>query len=214
MRQDIMWDAREVDLRSQFIDATEFHGQTTTPPSSTAISEGILFQSGLFTAQSYDNVAGDLTGGDSSGALGGPVNLYDSLPSRAVFDPVIQGDSDTCLNFAPRSMQVSLEIFPARTLAPAPGAFGQLVCPGDPAIRASTCLIFVTQLYIAPLFATPTTGNAMQKAKRESIARGEAIFTGQNKTFTINDVPALTTSRRVSPLQAHPARPATITPTQ
>jgi len=185
-RQDIMWDAREPDLRSQFIDATEFHGQTTTPPDLTSIEQGVLFQSGLFTAQTYDYLAGDLTGSDSSGALGGPVNLYDSLASRAIFDPVIQGGSDACIDYI------------ATLTSPYPfvpgvlplGAFGQLVCPGEPAIGAVNLPKFVTQLFTA--FANPTTGSKTQKAKRESIARGEAIFTGQAVTFTINDVPGFT----------------------
>jgi len=37
------------------------------------IAQGVTFQNGNFTAQSYDLLAGDLTGGDGSGALGGPI---------------------------------------------------------------------------------------------------------------------------------------------
>ena len=74
---DIMWDAREPNLESQFIDATLFHGQTTLPPDPTSVTQGVLFQSGIFTAQSYNFLTGDLTGGDGSGVFGGPKNLYD-----------------------------------------------------------------------------------------------------------------------------------------
>jgi len=82
-----MWDAREPNLLQQFIDATEFHGQTTTPPTQTEITQGVLFQQGIFTAQSFDNTALDLTGGDGSGALGGPENLYESRLDPTVDEP-------------------------------------------------------------------------------------------------------------------------------
>jgi cytochrome c peroxidase len=74
---DIMWDAREASLQSQFLDATRIHAQAT--PAQVAdvtgamITEGVTFQNGNFTAQSYDLRAGDLTGGDGSGAQGGPI---------------------------------------------------------------------------------------------------------------------------------------------
>jgi len=177
-RQDIMWDAREPDLKSQFIDATEFHGQTKTAPNTADISQGILFQSGLFAAQTYNNVAGDLTGADGSGALGGPVYLYDSIPSRAGFNFILQQNT-ACIDFTP-----AIQPFPGFGLsAPAPGAFDQLVCPGDPAIG-----IPVTALFTA--FANPPAGNPMQIAMRESIARGEALFNG-GAALTINNVPGL-----------------------
>ena len=73
---DIMWDAREPNLETQFINATLFHGQTAIAPDAASIAQGVQFQSGMFTAQSSGYLAGDLTGGDSSGAQGGPVNLY------------------------------------------------------------------------------------------------------------------------------------------
>lgn len=82
--ENIMWDGREPDLRSQFIDATQFHGQTTATPSEAQQDQGVLFQQGIFTAQTYDHIAQDL---DSHGGNGGPVlmpGLYpdgqDSLP--------------------------------------------------------------------------------------------------------------------------------------
>jgi len=186
-RQDIMWDAREVDLAHQFVDATEFHGQTTVPPDQLAIQQGILFQSGLFTAQSYDNVAGDLTGGDGSGALGGPFNLYVSISSRlGSFElfPRAPVQQLACVDFTS-----AIAPLPDSGLSgPAPGAVGQLVCPGEPAIGLPPLPLFVTQLYSA--FAGPTTTNA-KKAKRESIARGEALFNGKTLQFNVFNVTGL-----------------------
>ena len=74
---DIMWDAREPSLQSQFLDATLVHAQATPAQAAAVtagmIAQGVTFQNGNFTAQSYDLLAGDLTGGDGSGALGGPI---------------------------------------------------------------------------------------------------------------------------------------------
>jgi cytochrome c peroxidase len=72
----IMWDTREPNLESQFIDATLVHAQGLVPPTSTQAQEGAAFQLGDFTAQSSDSVAGDLTGQDGSGVMGGPSQLY------------------------------------------------------------------------------------------------------------------------------------------
>jgi cytochrome c peroxidase len=76
----IMWDAREPSLEQQFIDATEFHGQASDPSILHPLdpAEGAAFQQGVFAEQTLDFVGGDLTGGDGSGALGGPVNLFES----------------------------------------------------------------------------------------------------------------------------------------
>jgi cytochrome c peroxidase len=76
----IMWDASEPSLESQFIDATEFHGQAGDPTILHPLdaTEGAAFQQGIFAEQTLDFVAGDLTGADGSGALGGPVNLFES----------------------------------------------------------------------------------------------------------------------------------------
>ena len=68
----IMWDEREPNLQSQFIDATLGHAQAGAPPSSAEVDQGVNFEVGLFTAQNFSNQAGKLT---ASGATGGPVNL-------------------------------------------------------------------------------------------------------------------------------------------
>ncbi len=81
---DIMWDAREVDLKAQYIDATEFHGQTTIPPDEISTEQAVQFQTGMFVAQSYDRLAGDLSGGDRSGVQGGPFNLFNIRQSSPI----------------------------------------------------------------------------------------------------------------------------------
>ncbi len=68
----IMWDGREPSLDSQFIDATLGHAQATAPPTNDQVRQGVGFETGLFTAQSFSNAAGSLSAGL---ALGGPVNL-------------------------------------------------------------------------------------------------------------------------------------------
>jgi cytochrome c peroxidase len=82
---DIMWDAREPSLESQFVDAAQNHAQANqrqlkvlTAP---ALAQAVGFENGLFMGQSYDLSADDLTGGDGSGALGGALALTNgSLP--------------------------------------------------------------------------------------------------------------------------------------
>jgi len=85
----IMWDTREPSLESQFVDATLTHAQAAAPPSQTQAAQGAAFQSGSFTAQTYNFVSGDLTGADGSGATGGPVALYNysntTLPGKNPF---------------------------------------------------------------------------------------------------------------------------------
>lgn len=159
---DIMWDAREQNLRTQFIDATLFHGQTDMAPDDSAVTQGVQFQAGMFIGQSFDNWAMDLTGGDGSGALGGPINLYNSRQSSC-------------------STQSTLS--------------GELVCPGIKQKTKGDDGITVnlgSQLYDA--FATPTIKNPLREAQRESIARGEAIFS--TKVFVINNVAGLNDIKR------------------
>ena len=68
----IMWDGREPDLKTQALDATMVHAQSTTPPTDTQLQQIVTLESSLFTAQSADTQAGDLT---AQGANGGPVFL-------------------------------------------------------------------------------------------------------------------------------------------
>ena len=68
----IMWDGREPDLKTQALDATTVHAQPTTPPTDAQLTQIVSLESSLFTAQSEDAQAGDLT---AQGANGGPVFL-------------------------------------------------------------------------------------------------------------------------------------------
>ncbi len=68
----IMWDGREPDLKTQAKDATMVHALPSTPPTDAQLQQIVTLESSLFTAQSADNQAGDLT---AQGANGGPVFL-------------------------------------------------------------------------------------------------------------------------------------------
>jgi cytochrome c peroxidase len=72
----IMWDGREPSLQQQAIDATLGHAQATTPPTSAQQQEIVNFESGVFTAQLFDNKAKVL---NADGATGGPVALQKQL---------------------------------------------------------------------------------------------------------------------------------------
>jgi cytochrome c peroxidase len=68
----IMWDGREPSLASQAVDATLGHAQADAAPNPAQQAEIVAFESGIFTAQVFDNNAGTL---HEDGALGGPVAL-------------------------------------------------------------------------------------------------------------------------------------------
>jgi cytochrome c peroxidase len=72
----IMWDGREPNLQQQAIDATLGHAQATTPPTSAQQQEIVNFESGVFTAQLFDNKVKVL---NIDGATGGPVALQKQL---------------------------------------------------------------------------------------------------------------------------------------
>jgi len=74
----IMWDGREPNLSSQAVDATLGHAQANAAPSASQQQQIVKFESGLFTAQSFDNAAQAL---DANGATGGPVDLQGELAS-------------------------------------------------------------------------------------------------------------------------------------
>lgn len=94
----IMWDGREPTLLSQALDATLGHAQANAPPSTSQQQQIVNFESGLFTAQSFDNAAKDL---DANGANGGPVDLQRQLASFfiGINDPL--GSNPTGAQFNP-----------------------------------------------------------------------------------------------------------------
>jgi cytochrome c peroxidase len=72
----IMWDGREPTLTQQSIDATLIHAQGSAAPTAAQQQQIVNFESGVFTAQTFDNNATDLT---AAGAKGGPDTLPDLM---------------------------------------------------------------------------------------------------------------------------------------
>ena len=73
----IMWDGREPSLAQQSVDATLGHAQANAAPTTAQQQQIVNFESGLFTAQLYDNNAKYL---NAAGATGGPAALASLLP--------------------------------------------------------------------------------------------------------------------------------------
>jgi len=97
----IMFDGREPSLQSQAIDATLTHAQGNPPgPTMDQVSQIVAFESGIFTAQVFDNEGHSL---HDRNATGGPAALFAELskffigindplghnPTGAPFDPNI-----------------------------------------------------------------------------------------------------------------------------
>jgi|SRR5665213_177349 len=72
----VMWDGREPTLTQQSIDATLTHAQGNAVPTAAQQQQIVGFESGIFTAQIFDNSARDLT---AAGANGGPDALASLL---------------------------------------------------------------------------------------------------------------------------------------
>jgi hypothetical protein len=83
----IMWDGREPSLSSQSVDATLIHaqGDPTKPPTAVQQGEIVAFETGLFTAQTFDDNADVL---NAAGALGGPVALSLQKFFIGINDPI------------------------------------------------------------------------------------------------------------------------------
>jgi len=73
----IMWDGREPTLAQQAIDATLGHAQAIAAPSAPQQQQIVNFETGIFTAQLFDNKAKFF---NDDGASGGPVALQKLLP--------------------------------------------------------------------------------------------------------------------------------------
>ena len=72
----IMWDGREPSLLSQANDATLGHAQAKVPLTPAQQQQIVAFETGLFTAQAFDDAATALT---DAGAKGGPAALAQQL---------------------------------------------------------------------------------------------------------------------------------------
>ena len=89
----VMWDGREstpnggleFDLRTQARDATLTHAQAATSPTDAQLAEIVAFQTGIFTAQVFDNKAKFLTGDN---ATGGPIALASQEFFIGINDPL------------------------------------------------------------------------------------------------------------------------------
>lgn len=89
----VMWDGRESSIESLIADdlahqansATRGHAQAFEDITADQAQQIVEFESGLFTAQSYNVVAGDLAAG---GARGGPVTLSEQPFFLGINDPV------------------------------------------------------------------------------------------------------------------------------
>src|SRR5260370_21501293 len=67
-----MWDGREPSLAQQSIDATLIHAQATAAPTADQQKQIVDFETGIFTAQIFDDDAGRL---HARSATGGPIAL-------------------------------------------------------------------------------------------------------------------------------------------
>ncbi len=94
----IMWDGREPSLAQQSVDATLIHAQAAAAPTADQQKQIVDFETGIFTAQIFDDEAGRLHAG---GATGGPIALSLELAKFfvGVNDPV--GLNPTGLPFDP-----------------------------------------------------------------------------------------------------------------
>jgi hypothetical protein len=84
-----MWDGREPDLQTQAKDATLVHTQPAGPPNDAQLQAIVSMENAIFTAQSVDSAAGDLT---AQGANGGPKFLSTQpfsvdINTGSAFDP-------------------------------------------------------------------------------------------------------------------------------
>ncbi|HLH04472.1 MAG TPA: hypothetical protein VKX25_17030 [Bryobacteraceae bacterium] len=139
----IMWDGREPSLQSQFTDATLGHAQASTAPTAAQVNQGVTFETGLFTSQSFDNNAGSLSG---SGGLGGPKTLA-TVGVSNVPDPVVplafhQFDAWTLPtnNAAQASINRGQKIFTTRTFTmKGVAGFNDVAGNPFPLATCSTC---------------------------------------------------------------------------
>jgi cytochrome c peroxidase len=84
----IMWDGREPDLRTQAVNAALIHSQATQPPTEAQLQQILSVESSLFTAQSQDNLAGDLSLEEAKGGVSflSTVPFSDGMNSGSGFD--------------------------------------------------------------------------------------------------------------------------------
>jgi len=129
----IMWDGRHPTLAAQALDAANTHMEAKEPPPSDILERIVAFESGTYTAQAEDRIAGPL---DATGARGGPAMLpaqkffvgindpFDRNPTGAVTDEDIFGlyqpwhkfDSATAADAARASIARGQQLFDNRPM--------------------------------------------------------------------------------------------------
>jgi hypothetical protein len=179
--------AAEPSLESQAIDATLMHAQGQNPPTTTQVGEIVQFESGIFTAEVFDNKAGSLT---ANGATGGPTALSQELPNffNGINDPV---------GLNPRGIPFTSQIF--NLYQPWAGPGGTAATVGDTATGANTATASNattgsntatgSSSVIAPAAGVPTASGITATAAQQSIARGQAVF--NNTVINITGVSGL-----------------------
>jgi hypothetical protein len=91
----------ETDLLRQASDATTGHAEATAPPSQAQLMSIVSFELGLYTAQTWDERAGDL---DAYGASGRPWSLAGQSYYPAINDTL--GQDPNGIAFNPAAMQL------------------------------------------------------------------------------------------------------------
>jgi hypothetical protein len=118
----IMFDGREPTLFTQAVSATLGHAQALAPPTQEQLQQMVDFETGIFTAQWRDKLAGRL---DAAQAKGGPINLSahgdeDPALGPSVFDEFDPWASASGIGAAQRrSIQRGQQLF--HGLGGAPG---------------------------------------------------------------------------------------------
>ena len=105
----VMWDGREsfkgqtlqFDLSDQAVGATLGHAQAAQKPTDQQVAQIVSFEMSNFTAQTFDQSAGNLR---AAGAQGGPVALSTQPFFVGINDPL--GGTPTGVNFNPVAMTV------------------------------------------------------------------------------------------------------------
>ena len=165
----IMWDGREPSLLSQAIDATLGHAQANAAPNAVQQQQIVNFESGIFTAQLFDNEAGPL---DSYGATGGP----DSLPKQLA--GFFIGINDP-LGLNPKGTPFTSQIF---------DVYQTWNNIGDPGGAVSPFTTLPIQLKVQPQTRNTDDPRALI-SHRKSVARGENLF--NNTLINITNVGGL-----------------------
>src|SRR5262249_7119790 len=151
-----MWDGREPSLESQAIDATLIHAQGQNPPTAAQVAQIVKFESGIFTAQLFDNKAGSLT---ANGATGGPTALSRELANFfiGINDPV---------GLNPRGIPFTSQIF---------NLYRPWAGPGGTAARGGTAATGGTAAVGGNTATGGTTATASNAATGSSSGTGGSV---------------------------------------